>query len=535
METKALLKELRIKKIFLKNEGEDMVYKAPKGVLTDLLRNELMQKKEELKQLLSEAIKNRSVAIEAIPLLPELEYYDLSHGQKRFVILDELETGITTHNMFTSHMLIGKLNRQVLQEVFNRIIERHEILRTTFVKRNDVYKQKINSHEKTGFKVMYYDWKGQENIEERRLELEKEELICRFNIAEGPLFRASLIEIEPEKHIFYLTLHHIISDGWSQEVMLRDVVFFYNALKNGEEVKIEPLKVQYKEYASWLNGKLKGKEGQDLETYWLNEFKTPPPLIDLPMDFSRPKTKNHLGMSYTFTIEGDRVQKLRDIAMQHGITLYVFFFAVLKTLIYRYTGVEDITVGTPLASRDHPQLENQIGFYVNTLAFRTQLKGDQSFKSLMNKINDKNNENFRNQMYPFDLLVDKLGFKRDLSRHPLFDIFFTYENARDRKREMKFDHIRIDALPVGHCMDKFDLEFTVIEDTEERIECYLNYSTSLFKKETIEKFAEHLLALSDQAIGNMDSFLNEFELLAEEPVSTDGIAEMSEDLFDFDV
>jgi len=535
MDLNTLFKELRSRRIFLKAAGEDIQYFSYVGPLPGMLRDAIAADKENILIALREAVEYRAAVNEPIPVLPAQGYYELSHGQKRFVILDELEAGVTTHNMFTSHSLTGKLDLQLLQKVFDLVIERHEILRTNFLKIDNAYRQVIKPGDAMGFKLLLLNWRGKENLEKNCGELEKEELIRNFNLAEGPLFRATLVQTGTDSYIFYLTLHHIISDGWSQEVLLKDVIYIYNALITGKDPDMSPLPIQYKEYAAWLNKKLESKEGVENEQYWLSQFRTEPALIDLPSDFSRPASKNHLGMSLSFDIETGQVHRLRQLGIRHGITMYTFFFAVLKSLLYRYTGTEDITVGTPLASRDHPQLANQIGFYVNTLAFRTQVNPKQTFRSLLMAIAERSNQHFRHQMYPFDLLVDKLGFRRNLARHPLFDIFFTYENARDRKREMKLSDISIKAMPVGHCMDKFDIEFTVIEDAEDRIECYINYSTALFKKQRIERFAENIITIFNQALANLDIRICDFELPGEvaSHLSTNGLSELSGELFDF--
>lgn len=537
MDLNTLFKELRNRRILLKAAGEDILYSSYAGPLPPKLRDAIAADKANILALLKEALECRAEVIEPIPVLPMQPYYELSHGQKRFVVLDELEAGVTTHNMFTSHSLTGKLDLQLLQKVFDLVIERHEILRTNFLKIDNVYRQVIKPGHSMGFKLLLLDWQEKENLGKSFGELEKEELIRNFNLAEGPLFRATLIQTAADHYVFYLTLHHIISDGWSQEVLLRDVIHIYNALIAGKDPGLKPLPIQYKEYASWLNGKLHSKEGLEHEQYWLSQFRTEPALIDLPADFPRPASKNHLGMSLCFDIETKQVHRIRKLAISQGITMYTFFFAVLKSLIYRYTGTEDITVGTPLASRDHPQLANQIGFYVNSLAFRTWVSPMQTFRSLLKDISDKSGHHFMHQMYPFDQLVDKLGFRRNLARHPLFDIFFTYENARDRKREMQLSDISIKALPVGHCMDKFDIEFTVIEDSEDRIECHINYSTALFKKQRIERFAENIIAIFNQALENQDMRICDFELSANTPghLSVNGLSKLSGELFDFGV
>ena len=307
---------------------------------------------------LSEIIgKMSKTAYEQIVPIPVQPYYDVSHSQKRLWVLDQLEGQSAVYNMPGVYEFRGTLDKSALLSAFESLIERHEILRTTFITVDGELKQRIRSFAESGFRVEEVDLRQERAWEEKAREYAQEESIRPFDLEQGPLLRCVLLELASERSIFLFTMHHIISDGWSMGVLIKEVLSLYEAYSSGRANPLLPLRIQYKDYTYWQNSQLTGEGLKVHRDYWLNQLSGDLPVLDLPTDHARPAIRTHNGSSVSFELDKDLSNSLESFNLRHGVSLFMTLLAGVKALLYRYTGQSDIVVGSPIAGRVHSDLE----------------------------------------------------------------------------------------------------------------------------------------------------------------------------------
>ena len=394
-----------------------------KLALKDLFQKPIL---EEQAQLIQQAEKK---TFNTIPITAEQTSYSLSSAQRRLWILSQFEEGNIAYNMPGVYVFEGDLDKPALEQAFTTLIERHEILRTVFKEdAQGQVRQWIQTVEDIGFKITYQDVRKEKKQPEKIRKIVQAECIKPFNLATGPLLRASLYQVANDKWIFTYTMHHIISDGWSMNVLIKELLLFYNTYIKGEVNPLKPLRIQYKDYAAWQQERLSGEQLQSYKTYWLEQFTGELPVLEIPTDKPRPAVKTYNGGAIHKTINAKLSRGLKALSQEQGATLFMGLLATVKTLLYRYTNQEDIIIGSPIAGREHADLEDQIGFYINTLALRTQFKGEDSYKELLEKVKQVTLGAYEHQVYPFDELVDELQLNRDMSRSALFDVMIVLQN-----------------------------------------------------------------------------------------------------------
>lgn len=442
----------------------------------------------------------------SIQPVPVQDSYPLSHAQKRLWVLSQFEAASIAYNVPGGCRLSGPIQIKALQNAFLSLVERHESLRTVFITVKGEPRQKI---------LPLSEWETEmEFIDLRHAQQEAEVLLNReaakpFDLEKGPLFRATLIQTEDAEFSLLFTLHHIISDGWSLDVMIQDLLTFYHAFRYQLPTLPGPLPIQYKDFAAW-------QKEQDRETekaYWLNQLSAPLPVLELPADRVRPKLQTFKGDSVPFHLNGKITHALKTLHGQQGSTLFMLLLAAVKVLLHRYTGQEEILVGSPVTGRAHADLEAQVGFYVNTLPFLSQIDPEQSFLAFLNQVHSRTVENMEHQGYPLDLLIDELGLKRDVSRPPLFNVVLVLHNQtwiREGRKEL--EGIEVQNLKPEHTSSKFDLTFS-FTDTGDAILGGLEYNTDLFNRDRIERLAGHFGTLIDSILGNPEGKIKALDLL----------------------
>ncbi|MEN2403182.1 condensation domain-containing protein, partial [Flavobacterium sp. MC2016-06] len=354
---------------------------------------------------------------------PQALSYPLTASQNRLWILSQLEGGSLAYNMPAAVKLKGNLDIDKFEESFKRLINRHEILRTYFKINNEgEVRQYILPENDLKFKIVQEDYSLAENQEDAVRNHLYERNRETFDLENAPLLRASLLKIREEEYVFFLSLHHIIGDGWTIELIIAEIVKTYNALKKDNAAALPALKIQYKDYALWFNEELQLEKYKASETYWLNQFSGQIPVLDLPSFKTRPLVQTYNGDAVKHTFGKEFSEKLKSFSQEHDLTLFMTLMSGINALLHRYTGQDDIVVGTPIAGREHPDLENQLGLFLNTLAIRTQIKEKVTFLDLITNQKENLLEAYDHQNYPFDLLVSQLNLKRDSSRSALFDV-----------------------------------------------------------------------------------------------------------------
>ncbi len=448
-------------------------------------------------------------AAEAAPALARVsrdEPLALSFAQGRLWFLDRLEPGGALYNVPVVVELAGRLDAGVLAAVLGEVVRRHEVLRTTFREGPEGPVQIVAAA--AAFPLPVTDLgalpAGARDAEARRLTAA--EARRPFDLARGPLLRASLLRLEAERHRALLTMHHVVSDGWSIGILVRELGALYAAFAAGAPSPLPELAVQYADFAAWQRRRLSGEALEAELAWWGNELAGLPPALDLPTDHPRPPQRSGEGAVASFALGAAALSGLNALSRQQGTTLFMTLLAGFATLLQRYTGAEDLAVGTPIAGRTRVETEPLIGLFVNTLVLRTDLSGAADFAALLAGVRETTLAAYAHQEVPFERLIELVSPDRDLSRPPLVQVLFALQNAPSGP--LALPGLALTALPVETATAKFDLSFTLTEGgpTEGRPETaaglsgVLEYSRELFERATIERLAGHFALLLAGAV-----------------------------------
>ncbi|NEY83022.1 amino acid adenylation domain-containing protein, partial [Bacillus sp. 3H-10] len=436
----------------------------------------------------------------AIKKVEEKDYYPLSSAQRRLYILNKIEGSGITYNIPSAIKIKGDLKIHQFEKAFCKLIERHEALRTSFLMVDGEPVQRIEKE--IDFKVSYREADAAHHVDEMI-----NEFIRPFDLEKAPLLRVEMIKTKKDEHIMVLDMHHIISDGVSMGIFTRELAELY------EGKELSPLNLQYKDYSAWQRELSTKEEMKRQEAYWLNLFKDEVPMLNMPTDYKRPPIQSTEGDLVQFEIDSDLSANLKKMAKEHGVTLYMLLLAGYTALLSKYTGQEDIVVGSPIAGRPHDDLKDVIGMFVNTLAMRNYPKGDKSFCDYLTEVKETALKAYENQDYPFDELVEKLDLERDTSRSALFDTMFVLQNLDTSNENMK--GLKFETYENKVNIAKFDLTLSAIESNNS-IKFGLEYCTKLFKRETIERISGHFVNLLKETVSNPEIKLDQIELLSGE-------------------
>ncbi|MCM3016075.1 non-ribosomal plipastatin synthetase PpsC [Bacillus subtilis] len=439
---------------------------------------------------------------EAIKPAEKQETYPVSSAQKRIYVLQQLEDGGTGYNMPAVLELEGKLNPERMDRAFKELIKRHESLRTSF--EQDAGGDPVQRiHDEVPFTL-------QTTVLGARTEEEAAAAFIKpFDLSQAPLFRAQIVKVSDERHLLLVDMHHIISDGVSVNILIREFGELYN------NRKLPALRIQYKDYAVWQEGFKTGDAYKTQEAYWLKQLEGELPVLDLPADHARPPVRSFAGDKVSFTLDQEVASGLHKLARENGSTLYMVLLAAYTAFLSRLSGQEDIIVGSPIAGRPHKDLEPILGMFVNTLGLRTRPEGGKPFVQYLQEVRETALEAFEHQDYPFEELVDKLELTRDMSRNPLFDVMFVLQNMDQESLEL--DELCLKpAANNGHQTSKFDLTLYAQEQPRGLLTFQMEFSTDLYKKKTIEKWLQYFINMLRAIIQDNKAALGTINILNED-------------------
>ena len=439
---------------------------------------------------------------EAIKPAEKQETYPVSSAQKRIYVLQQLEDGGTGYNMPAVLELEGKLNPERMGRAFKELIKRHESLRTSF--EQDAGGDPVQRiHDEVPFTL-------QTTVLGARTEQEAAAAFIKpFDLSQAPLFRAQIVKVSDERHLLLVDMHHIISDGVSVNILIREFGELYN------NRKLPALRIQYKDYAVWQEGFKTGDAYKTQEVYWLKQLEGELPVLDLPADHARPPVRSFAGDKVSFTLDQEVASGLHKLARENGSTLYMVLLAAYTAFLSRLSGQEDIIVGSPIAGRPHKDLEPILGMFVNTLALRTRPEGGKPFVQYLQEVRETALEAFEHQDYPFEELVDKLELTRDMSRNPLFDVMFVLQNMDQESLELNELCLK-PAAHNGHQTSKFDLTLYTQEQPRGLLTFQMEFSTDLYKKKTIEKWLQYFINMLLSIIKDNKAALGTINILNED-------------------
>ena len=434
----------------------------------------------------------------------EKEYYPLSSAQKRFFILHHLEEDSTTYHVPGVMNWDGEIHKDRLERAIRKLMERHQGLRTSFVLIDQQPLQRIHPPGDVTFAVEYYEITGNSDLEKKeRIEKLIDGFISPFDFSRVPLFRVALVKTGADDYILVVDMHHIISDAISMNIMVEEFL----SLTRGEEPP--PLRLQYKDYSEWQNKFFQADTLTKQEEYWLKQFDPPPLELRLPLDYERPSLQSLEGARTRFDMDIEQLQALKKIASGENVTLFMLLLALCSVFLSKISSQEDIQIATPVAGRRHDGLEHIIGVFINILVLRKYPTGTKTFTHFLAEVKEITLSAFENQEYPFEELVNKVGGIREAGRNPLFDVMFTLHTRAVPGKETT--DIAQSPYKISDNTAAFDLFFNGIE-TAHRLIFYIEYSTTLFKKETIERFIGYFREVVDFVIDNKDIRLEDIKI-----------------------
>jgi amino acid adenylation domain-containing protein/non-ribosomal peptide synthase protein (TIGR01720 family) len=442
----------------------------------------------EKKELLAQQLKKKGNAFNSFPL---------SFAQQRLWLLDRLEPGNPSYNISTAVRFRGHLDVAALERSLNAIVQRHESLRTTFAAVQGLPVQVVAPAAKIALPVVDLNGlDGQEREAEMRVQTDREAQHS-FDLAEGPLLRISVYRLSEIEHVVLLNTHHIVSDGWSVNVLMRELAAIYAATLAGQPSPLPALPIQYADYAVWQRERLHGKALEQQLSYWRGRLAGAPALLDLPSDRPRPAIQSYRGATERCVLPEALSARLRALSQREGVTLYMTLLAIFQILLHRYTGQEDLVVGTPIANRNRADIEGLIGFFVNALVLRTDLSGDPSFRHLLWRVREVALGAYAHQDLSFDKLVEELSPERNLSHTPLFQVFFNMINLPDQTT--KWPELTMDIFAPREVGSKFDLTLYA-SDGGEGIQLELLYNTDLFDQARALEMLHQFVHLASQVL-----------------------------------
>ncbi len=452
------------------------------------------------------------VRIPALTAQPRDEAPPLSFAQQRLWFLDQLLPDSPQYNMPDALRLRGGLDRAALERAFQQLVQRHEVLRTRFESIDGQPRQAIEAD--CGQPLMAYEdlrTLGAAEREREVLRRVQQEALRPFDLSRGPLLRVSLWQLADEEHVLLLNMHHIVSDGWSAGVLTSELSLLYGTFTQGKPDPLPPLSVQYADYAIWQRGWLSGDVLEGQLNFWREQL-AGAEVLELPTDHPRPAISAGQGGLVDVQLSQSLSKELKQLCLEQEVSLFMLLLSAWQVLLSRYSGQEDIVVGAPIANRTHGETEGLIGFFINTLALRSDLSGDPQFSDLLGQVRERTLSAYAHQDLPFEQLVDALELERDLSRESLVQVMFAWQNAPHG--ELKLGELSLQPVPLEFSTAKFDLTLSMGE-SEAGLSGALGYRSDLFERETIQRMADHLRMLLEGIVSAPECRLSELPLLTD--------------------
>ncbi|WP_323162117.1 amino acid adenylation domain-containing protein [Pseudomonas fluorescens] len=493
--------------VMLEVDGDRLRCKAPRGFLTEELTQALKRHKQELIALLGrhdDAVIPRRAG--------EHASWPLSFSQRQLWFLDQLEPGNPFYNVPTAVMLKGRLDVVLLERALNELVARHEVLRTTFCSVDGEPRQVV--HPSMPLSLSVTDVR-QLSVDEREQQVRfavEQDARAPFDLATGPLLRASLLRLADDEYLWLYSVHHIIADGWSMGVILHEVATLYGDYLRGEAPTLAPLPVQYADYACWQQQRMGGAVLDAQLDYWRRTLEDAPLLSTLPADRPRPLVQRYVGATFSSSVDGGTLRELTALARQTQGTLFNVLLGALAVLLWRHSGQQDLCIGTPFANRNRPEVEPLIGHFVNTLVLRQRLNPQQTFAELLREVRGQMLDVHAHQDVPFDRVVEAVNPQRDPGHSPLFQVMLVLQNTPGNAVQMP----SLELAPYGtsNATAKFDLAFEWVE-REGRLDLLVEYNTDLYDVETIKRLSGHYRHLLEQIAADAKQPINALPLMNE--------------------
>ncbi len=515
MKTSEFLAHLKRLNVKVWAANGELKCSAPKGVLTAELREELGRHKSEILALVGgtgDGSAEAGPGAARIPRVPRRPGMPLSFTQQRLWFLQQLEPELAAYNIGITVGLLGPLDVRALERSLTEIVRRHEALRTTFPEVGGRPTQLVGEPYEIRLGVIQKpDGPSEQEWREENKRRMVEWIVELFDLRKGPLFRPVLIQIGEREHVLFVSVHHIVFDGMSLGVFLRELCALYDAFTKDRPSPLSEPPVQYADFAAWQQEYFRGREYERLVDFWKSALAGKLPILELPTDRPRPPIQTFHGAHKERLLPRALIASLEELSRREGATLYMVLLAAYKVLLSRYTGLDDIIVGTAINNRNHPEVEHLIGFFANTLVLRTSLAGDPTIRELIARVKETCLGAFEHQDMPFERLVDELSPERNLAYSPIFQTLFLTENvpnAPQRMGEITFQPFGLDVT-----MARNDLTLWAALDRE-RFFAWAEYNTDLFDPETVDALLDHYVEVLQSGLSNPDARVSRLEMTA---------------------
>ena len=448
-----------------------------------------------------------------IPLRADQSIAPLSLAQESQWLLQHLQPENTVLNTFRAMRVARALDHEILERALSEVVRRHDVLRTNFRVIDGVPMQVIRPAEPVSVGMVDFSGLPAAEREAEFVRWSRKRTVEPFDLAAGELFRADLVRMGAEDHVVFFNLHHIICDGWSLGVLVRETMALYNALSKDKPSSLPPLAVQYGDYAAWQRSKLQADTVDKQMAFWRERLAGAPTSTDLPFDHPRPPDRSFRGKRRGVTLDRPLVSRLRLLCQREQTTLFILMMSTLATLIHRYSGATDIVIGTPVANRGFREIEPLVGLFINTVAFRFDLSGDPTFKELLARVRTEAMEFFSNQDVPFERVLNDLGIRREKDRSPLFQVMLAMQPPRAASVSSE---IGVDPAVLTPRGSKFDMTLVLWESEDGDVGGIIEYATDLFEPDTIERLFRHFVTLLEGIAANPLQRVSELPMLSDE-------------------
>ena len=443
---------------------------------------------------------------------PRTEPLPLSFAQQRLWFLDQLAPNNAFYNIVGAFKLRGELDNDAFDRAIQEIVDRHENLRTSFGAEKG--KPVLTIHDKQQVQIERTNLENYpvDGREQAARKIAAEEAQKPFELTQSPLFRVRVLQINDSEHIVIFVTHHIISDGWSSGVMVEEFAALYNAIHRGEESPLPPLQIQYVDFAAWQRNWLQGEVLQKQLEYWKNKLGENPPVLEMPTDKPRPAVQTFVGDLMTLSLSEKLSHDIKTLCNKEGVTLFMLLLAAFQALLHRYSGQDEILVGSPIANRTTAESERLIGFFVNTLVLKADFSQPIDFRTLLRQVRETTLNAYAHQDIPFEQLVEALQPERNTSHSPLFQVAFIMQNIP--VKAFQLEGVTIEPVETVNKTAKFDLTLETI-DTSAGIQCRMNYNTDLFESATIERFLAHYVNMLAAVVENVRQKMSAVNIIEE--------------------
>ncbi len=473
----------------------------------------------EQRKLLEKKLKQQNIDILKIPITRESKEnnknFPLSFGQERLWFIQQLEPDNFAYNLVRATKLEGRLDKKALQQSIGEIIHRHAVLRTIFIFDKQKPCQVILNQLSLSLETIDLKALPKEQQDHEVMQVIQDDSRCPFDLKEGPLLRTKLLQLSEDEHVFVLVIHHIIADGTSIQIFIRELAELYEVFSHRKESSLPELPIQYVDFAMWQR-RWFGEDALEIgfrkkqETFWLDQFRGEIPVLTLPYDYPRPVIQTFEGNTLTFNVDIPESEALKKMALMEKTTLYVVLLSIFNIFLSKLSGSEDIIVGTPVSGRRHPDIQNLLGMFVNTLALRNSAGQQRSYEDFLDEVTEHTLNAFENQEYRYEDIIGRVNVSRDTSRNPLFDIMFLFKNV-------DYAVVDIPGLTLRHYeyesnTSKFDLTLNAWE-ANNKLYFSFEYCTKLFKQDTIERFIGYFRQLVRSLVADSNIKISDIDIL----------------------